>query len=159
MKVNKEHFELMIRARLTKDRGLVRQGVKNCFLDFGKSADQNNDASCLQFMVAAGALDDAFRFASLAYPDNRALYPSQDDRWLIRRVPGIEVSLLFNPIMAPFRDDPRFWPVAVRTGLVNYWLTTQKWPDFCKNQLDRCKALAVIADRANPIPSGGARLH
>jgi DNA-binding winged helix-turn-helix (wHTH) protein/TolB-like protein len=154
MKVNKEHNELMLRARLTNDHRLMRQGVENCFLDFGKSVDQVSDASCLQFMVAVGTLDDAFRFASLVYPDNRALYPSQDDRWLIRRVPGIPVTPLFNPNMAPFRDDPRFWPVAVRTGLVNYWLTTQKWPDFCRNQLDRCKALAAQAAQANPVPNG-----
>jgi DNA-binding winged helix-turn-helix (wHTH) protein/TolB-like protein len=154
MKVNKDHIEIMLKANLTNDRRLARQGVENCFLDFGKSVDQVNDTTCLQFMINWGALDDAFHFALLAYPDNRALYPSQDDRWLIRRVPGIEVAPLFKPIMAPFRDDPRFWPVAVRTGLVNYWLTTQKWPDFCRSQLDRCKALAAQAAQANPVPNG-----
>jgi DNA-binding winged helix-turn-helix (wHTH) protein/TolB-like protein len=151
MKINKEHANMMLQAYITKDRTLVRRSVENCFLDFGKSVDQGNDANCLQFMVNWGALDDAFRFALLALPDNRALYPPQDDRWLTRRVPGIEIYRLFNPNMAPFRDDPRFWPVAVRTGLVNYWQTTQKWPDFCLSQLDSCKAMAAKAAQANPL--------
>jgi hypothetical protein len=151
MKINKKHADLMIQAYITKDRTLVQRSVENCFLDFGKSVDQGNDANCLQFMVNWGALDDAFRFAFLALPDNRALYPPRDDRWLTKRVPGIETMRLFNPDMAPFRDDPRFWPVAVRSGLVNYWQTTQKWPDFCLNQLDKCKTMAAKAAQANPL--------
>ena len=47
--------------------------------------------------------------------------------------------------MTPFRNDPRFWQVALRTGLINYWQTTQQWPDFCRGQLDTCKARAAAA--------------
>jgi DNA-binding winged helix-turn-helix (wHTH) protein/TolB-like protein len=150
VKADKSHNDLILQALITKDNAVVRRAVENCFLDFGKTIGQVGDDHCLQFMVSAGALDDAYRFASLAYPDNRALYPSRDDRWLTKPVPGIGTVRLFNPNMAPFRDDPRFWPVAVRTGLVNYWQTTQKWPDFCLSQLDRCKAMASKAAQANP---------
>jgi tetratricopeptide (TPR) repeat protein len=157
-KMDKSHNDLMLQALITKDRNRIRHAVETCFLDFGKSLGQVGDDHCLQFMVSVGALDDAYRFASLAYPDNRVLYPSRDDRWLTRPVPGIGTVRLFNPNMAPFRDDPRFWPVAVRTGLVNYWQTTQKWPDFCLSQLDRCKALASEAAQANP-PHVTSSLH
>ena len=51
--------------------------------------------------------------------------------------------------MAPFRNDPRFWQVALRTGLVNYWQTTQQWPDFCRGQLSTCKARAAAVARSD----------
>jgi hypothetical protein len=61
--------------------------------------------------------------------------------------------------MAPFRNDPRFWSVALRTGLVDYWRTTQAWPDFCRGRLEACKTQAAEAARkgaagaaARPLP-------
>jgi hypothetical protein len=53
--------------------------------------------------------------------------------------------------MAPFRDDPRFWSVALRAGLVDYWRTTQAWPDFCRDQIDACKSRAAQAAKDMPI--------
>lgn len=38
----------------------------------------------------------------------------------------------FYPDMAPFRNDARFWPLAAKMGLVNYWRETNRWPDFCR---------------------------
>ena len=35
---------------------------------------------------------------------------------------------------APVRADPRFIPIAARMGLVRYWRTSGKWPDFCTNE-------------------------
>lgn len=37
----------------------------------------------------------------------------------------------FMPEFRSFLRDPRFWPLAARTGLVDYWLDTDQWPDFC----------------------------
>ena len=39
--------------------------------------------------------------------------------------------LLYYPQMREFRRDRRFMPLAKKVGLVDYWLTTDKWPDFC----------------------------
>ncbi|PWE17899.1 hypothetical protein DDZ18_04805 [Marinicauda salina] len=39
--------------------------------------------------------------------------------------------MFFYPEMREFRRDPRFWPLARRFGLVEYWLETDEWPDFC----------------------------
>lgn len=38
---------------------------------------------------------------------------------------------LFEPDMRSVRADPRFMPFAQRRGLVDYWLDTNQWPDFC----------------------------
>ena len=38
---------------------------------------------------------------------------------------------LFTPPAAPMRKDPRFWPLAQRLGLVDYWRATGNWPEFC----------------------------
>jgi len=39
--------------------------------------------------------------------------------------------LFFYPEMKAFRADPRFMPLAKQTGLVDYWLASGRWPDFC----------------------------
>jgi tetratricopeptide (TPR) repeat protein len=38
---------------------------------------------------------------------------------------------LFFPELRAVRHDPRFMPLALRIGLVDYWLNTDRWPDFC----------------------------
>jgi DNA-binding winged helix-turn-helix (wHTH) protein/TolB-like protein len=140
---------LMRRAFLTRDKGLFRTAFSNCFKSYGQSDFQAWDDFCLFAMVQEGALDDAFRFAELAYPDTRYLYPVDDDRWLITPPKVLSTTRLFTPKMAAFRNDPRFWQVALRTGLVNYWLATQQWPDFCRGQLDICKARAAAVARSD----------
>ncbi|MDB5445296.1 MAG: transcriptional regulator, CadC [Phenylobacterium sp.] len=48
--------------------------------------------------------------------------------------PDPEQSYIFEPVAAPLRRDPRFWPVAVRLGLVRYWRERKVWPDFCSDR-------------------------
>jgi len=38
---------------------------------------------------------------------------------------------LYYPEMKAFRRDPRFMPLAKRLGLVDYWVKSNRWPDFC----------------------------
>lgn len=76
------------------------------------------------FPMALGRFDDAY-----AGPD---IGDFLDHEWMM------------SIVGAPLRRDPRFWPIAARSGLVRYWLTTDKWPDFCADPsypLD-CKAEA-----------------
>lgn len=40
----------------------------------------------------------------------------------------------FEPAFAPVRADPRFIPLLVRFGIPQYWLDTNKWPDFCRKE-------------------------
>jgi hypothetical protein len=39
--------------------------------------------------------------------------------------------IVYYPEMREFRRDTRFMALAKKMGLVDYWLTTDKWPDFC----------------------------
>ncbi len=40
-------------------------------------------------------------------------------------------DIFFLPQLREFRRDPRFMPLAARVGLAEYWLTADRWPDFC----------------------------
>ena len=40
-------------------------------------------------------------------------------------------DILFRPALHEFRRDPRFMQIAAWAGLLDYWRTTGKWPDFC----------------------------
>jgi hypothetical protein len=40
-------------------------------------------------------------------------------------------AVMFRPVMKLFRQDPRFMQVAKHLGLVDYWQSGGKWPDFC----------------------------
>lgn len=146
--------EAMLAALESNEPGAVQKMVAQCFANFGQSGEQVGDQECLVLMVEKGALDDAFRFAKLAYPDNRSLYPLGDDRWLIKPPLGLDPGWLFTPKMKPFRDDPRFWDVAVRSGLVDYWRSTGAWPDMCQTQLALCQTRASAAE-ARDQPSHG----
>jgi DNA-binding winged helix-turn-helix (wHTH) protein len=150
--IDPAHLDVMLGAWRTRNPAQIRRMAANCFADYGKSAviGQAVDMDCLFVMVRVGDLDDAFRFAALAFPDCRNLYRADADEWITRPRLGLDPSWLFSPIMAPLRADPRFWDIAVRTGLVDYWQTTGSWPDFCAPQLDRCKRLASDAALAHP---------
>jgi TolB-like protein len=126
--------------------------VDYCAAKLPHSVPYTLDGNCLVEMVRLGRIDEAFRLAALAFPDNRGFAPAEADAWILRPPPGLDTGWLFSPAMKPFRDDPRFWDVAVRTGLVNYWQTTGSWPDFCQPQLDSCKRLAAVAALALPMP-------
>jgi DNA-binding winged helix-turn-helix (wHTH) protein/Tfp pilus assembly protein PilF len=40
-------------------------------------------------------------------------------------------DILFRPAFAKVHRDPRFLKAADRLGLLDYWLASGKWPDFC----------------------------
>ena len=42
-----------------------------------------------------------------------------------------DAYILFRPSLASVRRDPRFMAVAKRIGLLDYWRSSGKWPDFC----------------------------
>jgi hypothetical protein len=65
----------------------------------------------------AGQLDAAFTEVESVLEDSLAVgrFPPQ----------------LFMPEFREFLRDPRFWPLAAKMGLVDYWLDTDQWPDFC----------------------------
>ena len=44
-----------------------------------------------------------------------------------------DAYLFFRPGYAPMRNQPRFIALARRIGLVDYWRSGGKWPDFCND--------------------------
>ncbi|MGD9967022.1 MAG: adenylate/guanylate cyclase domain-containing protein [Hyphomonadaceae bacterium] len=40
---------------------------------------------------------------------------------------------MFYPMTAAMRADPRFMPLMHRGGLLQYWLETDRWPEFCED--------------------------
>jgi TolB-like protein len=76
--------------------------------------------------AAAGDADTAFRFADTMSPG----YPTT----------GI-TDFLFLPQTESMRRDPRFFALAKRYGLAQFWQSTGRWPDFCTGpKLPGCKA-------------------
>jgi TolB-like protein/tetratricopeptide (TPR) repeat protein len=69
----------------------------------------------ISHLSALGLTDDAFRLADQVPPSAQL-----DD-----------TSVLFSPLNANLRRDPRFIAMAARLGLVSYWTHSGKWPDFC----------------------------
>lgn len=65
-------------------------------------------------------------------------WPSADDLTSMAR-------LYFEPRLRALRHDPRFLLIAKRAGLLDYWKSSGKWPDFCfdGDQPYDCKAKAA----------------
>ena len=66
-----------------------------------------------------------------------------------RYQPFVDPQVMFRPEFEGLRHDPRFMGVAARFGLVTYWRSTGRWPDFCgdSNLPYDCKAGAAKYDR------------
>jgi len=81
------------------------------------------DVSRLVYSAHLGLIDDAYRTA-----ENARLGPSGagDD---IMGPDGYRTSLFFQAGMPELRNDPRFARLCARLGLVEYWMTTDRWPD------------------------------
>ena len=68
-------------------------------------------------LSSLGLVDDAFRMA---------------DGYAQAGMTGFSSpAFLFSPGAASMRRDPRFMTLAAKLGLVHYWRSTGKWPDFC----------------------------
>jgi len=99
------------------------------------------DVSRLVYAAHLGLVDEAYRAAGAA-----RLGPSGtgDD---IMGPDGYRTSLLFQAGMPELRNDPRFAGLCARLGLVEFWLTTDKWPD-CASEVpyDFKRACAAVRD-------------
>jgi tetratricopeptide (TPR) repeat protein len=53
--------------------------------------------------------------------------------WNQRDGVNFVTDVIFRPPLRNFRRDPRFMQVAERLGLLDYWKSSGKWPDFCSD--------------------------
>jgi TolB-like protein/class 3 adenylate cyclase/tetratricopeptide (TPR) repeat protein len=81
------------------------------------------DLSRLVYAAHLGFVDDAYRAA-----DTARLGPvgASDD---IMGPDAYRTAVLFQASMPEMRDDVRFARLCARLGLVEFWMTTGKWPD------------------------------
>ena len=97
------------------------------------------DSSSARFVIfwsaSVGDVDTAFRFANTISPG----YPTT----------GI-LEFLFVPQTASMRNDPRFFALARRYGLAQFWTATGRWPDFCTGpRLYACRSASLKGQQIN----------
>ncbi|HWY66350.1 MAG TPA: winged helix-turn-helix domain-containing protein [Rhizomicrobium sp.] len=106
----------------------IEQVAKDCANPDGRGSEVKR--TCFMALVALGRLDDAYRLAALLYPDQRGPTPqARQQRWF--QNPPMPAAYLSIPQMAPLRADPRFREVVERIGLLQYWKSSHRPPDFC----------------------------
>ena len=81
------------------------------------------NVSLLVYAAHLGLVDKAFEIAETA-----CLGPAGTDEDIMG-IDAYRTSMLFLVRMPELRNDPRFLHLCARLGLVEYWLTTKKWPD------------------------------
>lgn len=66
------------------------------------------------------------------------------------RLPKKHGAPWFGPELKTFRADPRFMPLAARSGLAVEWLSSGLWPDYCVTEAPRgkCRQAALAALKA-----------
>lgn len=116
----------IVRALATHRESDVRAVSDDCHLYAGRFF---HDQTCLMALTALGRLDEAYHLSDSLYPDQRGgTREAVEAHWL--NSPSTDTRILFIPMMAPFRGDPRFTELAKRIGLFDHWRSGHM-PDFC----------------------------
>jgi DNA-binding winged helix-turn-helix (wHTH) protein/TolB-like protein len=119
------HIAVALHYRRSAD---IDRVVQDCAKVNGTSAEVKR--TCFMALVALGRLDDAFQLAALLYPDQRGSTSlARQQRWF--QAPPMPAAYLSIPQMAPLRADPRFREIVERIGLLQYWRSSRRPPDFC----------------------------
>jgi TolB-like protein/DNA-binding winged helix-turn-helix (wHTH) protein len=90
---------------------------------------------CLLALAMLGRTDDALTIAERTFPGIAGRTPAERDRlWLAHPDSSQSLYVLYSPVLAPLRRDPRFAGLMERLGMVNYWRDSRRWPDFCASE-------------------------
>jgi len=92
---------------------------------------------CMALLVRAGDFDSAFAIADVLYPATWSSSAEEMQRLWLLRPEAFPLTFLSSAAAAPMRKDPRFYELARRSGLIDYWRTRR--PDFCRSE--DCAAL------------------
>jgi DNA-binding winged helix-turn-helix (wHTH) protein/TolB-like protein len=124
----------MLKALRTKSPADIAAFRKACNGAF--SGYSTEGAICLSGFGQLGLNDVAFDFLDRVMPDLRGATPAEvEARWLeYPAAIAVYSKLLMNPVTAKLREDIRFIDVVERIGLLDYWKTSGKWPDFCETE-------------------------
>jgi adenylate cyclase len=107
---------------------------------FRAHADRAHLSQVIQGLAAVGHVDEAFNVAEANVAAGRA---------------QIDLAQVFyRPYMAKFLASPRFMPLAARIGLVDIWIKTGLWPDYCSGpgapydcKAEAAKAMAALRQK------------
>ncbi len=105
-------YPSVMRDRTPESRGRAIEAARRQFETFGTA-----NFFVLQVAAQLGASDEAYAIAL------RARFAATSGMNSEAR------PYVFNSMFPEFRRDPRFVKLCARCGLVDYWLTTQHWPD------------------------------
>jgi hypothetical protein len=114
----------------------------------GSDADRRKADSATRALAAASPNLQWVAVQSFAYMGETDAAFALTDAWQSPAVIDTQdIAFLFSRSTESMRRDPRFMKLAARIGLVDYWLDSGHWPDFCRTeQLPYdCKEAALAA--------------
>jgi len=129
----------------------------NAFLDARSNSVRPSEDEIEAACASNWFWDRAFVHAYFEHVDWIFRQP-RDDRDFWDFYPFFHSLHFFLPEFRAVRADPRFMAFIVKTGRVDYWLDTDQWPDFCKEEKlpYDCKETAVAARaQVNAERAGG----
>jgi hypothetical protein len=89
---------------------------------------------CMLALSIVGDEDGAYAIADKLYPRRVGRTPAETERiWLDEPDGAGILEFVTSPAAASMRRDPRYLPLAERTGLLSYWQSGRP-PDFCRKQ-------------------------
>jgi hypothetical protein len=121
-------YRTFLEARARNGRGQLNGVLKDC-VSWGPDSN-----TVMRMLAALGDSEGAYRIAQ-----HRTFMEAES------------TISLFYPEMAALRADARFMPLLAKSGLLEYWIKTGQWPDFCGNEALTygCKAAANRAVNNN----------
>lgn len=89
--------------------------------------------ACMLGLARFGDLDSAFALADRLYPYRRGRTVSEQERIWLDNPDTNSTEFLASQAAAPLRRDPRFFELAKRAGLIEYWRSV-RLPDWCRTK-------------------------
>ena len=108
-------LDLYFEARESRSPEAIERFIDHILRSRSEQIDQGAYGGVVQALAEFGRVDQVFD-------------------WIARAPTGLVAEdsyLLFRPGLAGVRRDPRFIRVAKRIGLVDFWRSSGRWPDFC----------------------------
>jgi hypothetical protein len=124
----------IVSALDSKSVPTLRRACAAAFSNEGDSGPPLFKPQCLVAFNALGDEDSAYALADKMYPRRIGRTPAETEQiWLNDPEGGAPFQFITSPAATPMRRDPRFLPLAERTGLLAYWRSGPP-PDFCRKK-------------------------
>lgn len=102
--------EALLKARLSGTPENIARAISQA-----KATERRTGRQVVQVLAVFGRNEEAIELLLKHSPDPRLLF----------------TDVLFRPTTRSLRQDRRFLLVAKRFGLLDYWIESGQWPDFC----------------------------